>query len=70
MIVASWNVRGLNDPQKQVEVRKMRHSKKLNVIALIETRVKAGKATKVHKKWEINGVGMITIIALLEEEYG
>lgn len=60
MIVCTWNVRGLNDPNKVVEVRRLLNVHKINVIALVETRVKEVKATKIQKKlgsswkWEMN----------------
>ena len=38
---ASWNIRGLNDPLKQREVRSFVKSQALVFICLVETRVRA-----------------------------
>ncbi|XP_056685776.1 uncharacterized protein [Spinacia oleracea] len=60
MIVCTWNVRGLNDPNKVVEVRRLLETNKISVIALLETRVKENKASKIQNKlgscwkWEMN----------------
>jgi len=35
-----WNIRGLNDPMKQNEVRKLILEHKLSFVALIETKIK------------------------------
>jgi hypothetical protein len=43
-----WNVRGLNHPSKQQEVRRMIKAHKIGLICLIETRVKVHKADKIR----------------------
>lgn len=40
MVFACWNVRGLNDPLKEGEVRKLISEHRLSLCGLIETRVK------------------------------
>lgn len=44
MVFACWNVRGLNDPLKEGEVRKLISEHRLSLCGLIETRVK-----EIHK---------------------
>ena len=39
MIFTSWNVRGMNDPFKLKEIKDFLHINKVNVCALLETRV-------------------------------
>jgi hypothetical protein len=40
MFFACWNIRGLNDPWKQGEVRKLISKHKLSLCGLVETKVK------------------------------
>lgn len=40
MFIASWNIRGLNDPSKFMEVRRLIKDNNVVVIALFEIRVK------------------------------
>ena len=51
MIITTWNVRGMNDPIKLVDIKK--HLKKYNidVIGLIETKVKDENTLKIQKKF-------------------
>jgi hypothetical protein len=44
MNILIWNVRGLNHPSKQREVKSMIRKNKIGLICLIETRVKEAKA--------------------------
>lgn len=50
MIITCGNVRGLNDPLKQVEIQKITNKHKHAVFALCETRVKAHNSSKIAKK--------------------
>ena len=43
-----WNVRGLNHPSKQQEVRRMIKLHKIGIMCLIETGAKVHKADKVR----------------------
>jgi exonuclease III len=43
-----WNIRGLNHPSKQKEVRDMIKLHKIGLICLIETRVKENKANRIR----------------------
>ncbi|XP_056683679.1 uncharacterized protein [Spinacia oleracea] len=60
MIICSWNVKGLNDPSKVVEVKKILSRHNISVIAIIETRRKEGNAQRIQNKfgsawlWEMN----------------
>lgn len=40
MFLGVWNIRGLNDPMKKNEVRKLIDEHKLSFVALIETKIK------------------------------
>ncbi|XP_074305658.1 uncharacterized protein LOC141640879 [Silene latifolia] len=57
MKVASWNVRGFNCPIKQCEVKDFLVHNQLDVLAILETRVKETKArkiiSKVFAKWKV-----------------
>ncbi|XP_074266718.1 uncharacterized protein LOC141589999 [Silene latifolia] len=57
MKVASWNVRGFNCPIKQCEVKDFLVHNQLDVLAILETRVKETKArkiiNKVFAKWKV-----------------
>lgn len=56
----TWNVRGLNNPCKLVEVKKFISQNNLAMVALLESRVKQANCVKVRKKfgsslkWEDN----------------
>lgn len=50
MIICSWNIRGLNDPSKIKEVKKIISKYNIKVIAILETKVKANKASNIQKK--------------------
>lgn len=50
MIVASWNVRGLNDLNKVVEVRHFAANNNIDMACLLETRVRENNFEKVKKK--------------------
>ncbi|KAK9668977.1 hypothetical protein RND81_13G100400 [Saponaria officinalis] len=50
MIISSWNIRGLNDPLKQVEVKFFLRKYKVDVLGLLETRVREHKAAAIFKK--------------------
>ena len=50
MLVASWNVRGLNKRSHQKKVINLIKVNKFNFIGLLETKVKAANFVKVTKK--------------------
>lgn len=55
MILCSWNMRGLNDPQKIREVGKFINLHNISFMGLLETKIKQHKAdvikAKMHKDW-------------------
>lgn len=58
--LCTWNVRGLNDPSKLVEVKHLVHTHQVIIIAILETRVKFKKYPSIIRKfgnawsWEHN----------------
>ena len=51
MKLCTWNIRGLNNPCKIVEVKKFIAYNNLNVFALLETRVKMHNSIKIRNKF-------------------
>ncbi|XP_074282660.1 uncharacterized protein LOC141607199 [Silene latifolia] len=51
MIISSWNVRGFNDPIKQLEVRSYLYQNKIEVLGLLETRVRLNNSAAISKKF-------------------
>lgn len=49
MIVLVWNIRGLNSPLKQREVKSLVKRLKISIFCLVETRVKEGNAEVIQK---------------------
>lgn len=47
MIVCSWNIRGLNDPNKTTTLSKFLSRNKVDVMAVLETRVKHKNTTRI-----------------------
>ncbi|XP_074293052.1 uncharacterized protein LOC141619952 [Silene latifolia] len=47
--ISSWNIRGCNDPLKQQEIRDFLWSNKLDVLGVLETRVKKKNAGNIIK---------------------
>jgi len=45
--ICSWNIRGLNWPNKQEDVKIILHEKHIGFIGLLETKVKENKAEKI-----------------------
>ena len=45
--IASWNIRGLNWPNKQEDVKLFLHSNKIGLVGLLETKIKEKKVQKV-----------------------
>lgn len=50
MKLYSWNVRGLNDPYKHGEVGKLFWGERVDVLGVLETRVKYHKAERIRMK--------------------
>lgn len=67
MIFSSWNVRSLNDPQKCSEVKKFLSMNKVDVVGLVETRVKLHKSLKIQKTF---CPGCLIQLSPLEAECG
>ena len=49
MKMAIWNIRGLNSPLKQVELRNFISAMHLSFLVLLETRVKSKKSNAIMK---------------------
>ncbi|XP_074307797.1 uncharacterized protein LOC141642767 [Silene latifolia] len=47
--ISSWNIRGCNDPLKQQEIRDFLWSNKLDILGVLETRVKKKNADNIIK---------------------
>ncbi|XP_074293358.1 uncharacterized protein LOC141620364 [Silene latifolia] len=52
MKIASWNIRGFNSPIKHSEVRDYLKDNNIDILALLETRVKVNRALKIQKKFQ------------------
>src|SRR5688572_16397277 len=50
MILAAWNVRGMNSPIKIKEVRNFLIGNNISVIGLMETKIKEPNTKKIQKK--------------------
>ncbi|KAH0773588.1 hypothetical protein KY290_010725 [Solanum tuberosum] len=50
MIISTWNIRGLNQPLKKKELRHFLKKNKVDVIGVVETRVKVHKAGNILQK--------------------
>ncbi|XP_021844124.1 uncharacterized protein [Spinacia oleracea] len=50
MNISTWNVRGLNDPIKVVEIKKFLANNNISVVALLETKVQEKNSSKIQKK--------------------
>ena len=48
--LCTWNVRGLNDPQKAREIKKFIEINKLQMVGLVETKVRPHNSGKVQKR--------------------
>ena len=48
MLISCWNIRGLNQPQKQREIVRLIHEFKFDVIGIIETKVKLTNQDKIN----------------------
>lgn len=51
MILLTWNIRGLNDPNKVVEINQLIRNHKIAVIGILETKVKVHKTGAIQKKF-------------------
>ncbi|XP_074265860.1 uncharacterized protein LOC141588311 [Silene latifolia] len=56
MIISSWNIRGLNDPIKQQEVKSYLAKNKVEVFGLLETRVKLLNSAEIIRKFPFYSV--------------
>ena len=48
MIISCWNIRGLNQPQKQKEIVRLILEKKIDVMGIVETKVKLANQIKIN----------------------
>ncbi|XP_021745407.1 uncharacterized protein LOC110711338 [Chenopodium quinoa] len=51
MIYSVWNVRGLNDPGKVASVRRLLHSHSVDIVGLLETKIKLKNVLTYQKKF-------------------
>ncbi|XP_074278217.1 uncharacterized protein LOC141601810 [Silene latifolia] len=56
MIISSWNIRGLNDPIKQMEVRSYLSKNKVEVLGLLETRVKSNNFAAISRTFRLYSI--------------
>lgn len=47
---ASWNVRGLNNPIKQVEIRRFFQAYRLSLVGIVETKLRKENLDSAMKK--------------------
>ena len=56
--LASWNIRGMNDPLKQKELRSLVRDHSLNVVCILETRVRRHNSVRIFNSilpgWELH----------------
>ncbi|XP_021733072.1 uncharacterized protein LOC110699869 [Chenopodium quinoa] len=57
MIYSVWNVRGLNDPGKVASVRRLLHSHSVDVVGLLETKIKLKNVLTYQRKFGSLGFG-------------
>lgn len=50
MIISTWNIRGINQPLKQKELRHFLQKNKVDVMGVVETRVKVHKTGNILQK--------------------
>lgn len=50
MIVSTWNIRGLNKPLKQKEIRAYLLKNKVDICGILETRVKKGNSKNIFRR--------------------
>ncbi|XP_062114516.1 uncharacterized protein LOC133825616 [Humulus lupulus] len=48
--IMSWNIRGLNNPKNQCEIKQLIFNKKIGLVGLLETRVKTQKLGEVYTR--------------------
>ena len=49
MLISCWNIRGLNQPQKQKEIARLIHVMKIDVFGIVETKVKTLNQDKINQ---------------------
>jgi len=69
--LCSWNIRGLNYPNKQVDIKIFLHEKNISLVGLLETKVKDKNVDKVvnklfqgwnwHHNFHLNAKGRIWV---------
>ena len=67
MFLGCWNIRGLNDPIKQAEVRRFLRDEKLSLCGLVETKVKevnfVNVSRAIHPSWKF--LAILTLARLV-----
>lgn len=48
--LVTWNIRGLNDPNKQSEIKSLIRKKNLSMVNLIETKVSGNNIDQVRRR--------------------
>lgn len=51
MSIMSWNTRGLNNPQRWVDLTHFKNVHKLSVCGLLETRINIANMPNIKHKW-------------------
>ena len=70
MIIGCWNIRGLNDPIKHSELRRLIHQERIAFFGLVETRVKDKNKDNVLNFFCILGPSCIIMISLVVVVFG
>ncbi|XP_058222932.1 uncharacterized protein LOC131332652 [Rhododendron vialii] len=69
--IASWNIRGLNSPRKQMEIKKFIHTSRLSLIGIVETKVRQENLAVVMQKclpsgWEfLHNIGSSSVARII-----
>ena len=70
MIIGCWNIRGLNDPIKHSELRRLIHQERIALFSLVETQVKDKNKDNVSQLFCVLGPSCIIMISLVVGVFG
>jgi hypothetical protein len=70
MIIGCWNIRGLNDPIKHSELRRLIHQERIALFSLVETQVKDKNKDNVSQLFCVFGPSCIIMISLVVGVFG
>ena len=59
--IVGWNIRGLNWPNKQKDVKSFLYSNKVGLIGLLETKVKVKNVESWQQRYFPGGIGITTL---------